>query len=150
VQEFGKIINKNKTEMSIEFQRSSICDKCGQCSINRAKDMIVKLENDQNILVGDYVLVEMPFKNIGLASIIVYVIPLILLLGSIMLGKPIGAWLNKNTDITGAVLALLALALYFMGVKLFEPMTKKKQRYKPYVIKVLNEEEVKEYEKCNK
>lgn len=149
MQELGKVINQNEKEISIEFQRSSMCDKCGQCGLHQAKNIVIQLKNDNNITIGDYVLVEMPLKNVGLASIIVYVVPLLLLLLSIIMGKPLGTMINKNGDITGAVLALMVLTIYFFGVKRFEPMIKKKQQYKPYIVKVLDEQEAKNFETCN-
>ena len=110
---FGQIISRNEqnSTVTIRFSRPEACGKCGACGGATHKGEVT-IPSDRQI--GEWVRVELPENRFLQATALVYIVPLLGLLGGLLCGWLIGAGSDLAT-ILGAVFGLsLALAMLYL------------------------------------
>lgn len=103
--EIGRIIKTEKGIATVRFARKGECDKCLICSV--AKDgahVDLDVDNSLDLNVGDYVKVEVYDKRVRRASVLIYLIPLIL----VALGAGLGSLASAAAAIIIGILGLVA------------------------------------------
>ena len=82
MRESGIITEIEEHTMMVEFERSSMCEKCGACE--RAHNaMRMEVERIGNASLGDRVEVDLPERTVVRAALVAYGIPLALLLAGL-------------------------------------------------------------------
>ena len=86
MRESGIITEIEEHTMMVEFERSSMCEKCGACE--RAHNaMRMEVERIGNASLGDRVEVDLPERTVVRAALVAYGIPLALLLAGLAAGS---------------------------------------------------------------
>lgn len=135
--EQGEVIEINKKNAIVSFERKTACDKCGMCAFNK-NDMKVKLtlRNNLNAKVGDIVEVSMGDRFVLISAVIVYIIPLILV------GAGIGIGIGCNlSELIQIVLAFTGFVLGFVISALIDKKLKKKTNFSPRITKIIEKKE---------
>lgn len=104
-------------QMIVEIARTSACASCdmnGTCGTNEESpknEFIVP--NHVSAKVGDLVSISIQHRQLYKSAFLVYILPLI-----IMLAGAIATKIVFSKDIYAAIISLVILALYFVGLKL--------------------------------
>ena len=90
MRESGIITEIEEHTMMVEFERSSMCEKCGACE--RAHNaMRMEVERIGNASLGDRVEVDLPERTVVRAALVAYGFPLALLLAGLAAGSALPA-----------------------------------------------------------
>ena len=131
MRESGIITEIEEHTMMVEFERSSMCEKCGACE--RAHNaMRMEVERIGNASLGDRVEVDLPERTVVRAALVAYGIPLALLL----VGLVAGSALPGNPDLYALALGLLLAAGAFLALHLTERRRRSSGRYAPKVVRI--------------
>ena len=126
----GEITDKRGGMLEVTFCRPEACAKCGACSGGRRQTVLwVKGEGD----VGDIAVVDMPEKTIRRASVLAYVMPLVLLLGGILAGT----LASGGNEIIGVIGGLAGLVAAVVVLKVTEKYRAGRKGWTPELIEVL-------------
>ena len=141
--EAGYVSKVEGQMVHLDFERSSMCDKCGACEMNE-HGMHLEVRNTVDAKVGDYLIVSLSGRKILTASLLVYGVPLIFLLLGLYLGSMLPALLRNtwNPDLCAAACGILSCALVFVILRLLEPHMARKGSFSPQILSVMTEEEV--------
>ena len=123
--------------MMVEFERSSMCEKCGACERAKAA-MRMEVERVGNAALGDRVEVALPERTVVRASLLAYGLPLALLLLGLALGArlPRALDLPGNADLYALALGLLLAGGAFLLLRLTERRRRSSGRYAPKVVRL--------------
>lgn len=115
----------------VEVQKSEGCSKCGACSAAKGGQMIGKALNLAGAEKGDLVFLELNGSILRAASV-VYLLPVALL----FLGYYAGATLLGWGESAGVAGAMLALAVSFFVVIIYDRRSKSAGRYQLMVKRI--------------
>lgn len=135
--ESGIIMQIKEHTMIVEFERSSMCEKCGACE--RAHNaMRMEVERIGNASLGDRVQVDLPERTVIRAAMTAYGLPLLALLAGLGLGAMLPGWLSLpgNPDLYSVGLGVLLAGGCFLALHLTEKKRKASGRYAPKVVKL--------------
>lgn len=125
----------------IKMQKHSACASCGKCaSSTDKKDIIVEVDNTLGAKVGDYVEVNMDSVNVIKAASIIYVIPLIALLGGTILSYKVLSYfdISFNIEIISGGIGVLLTILSYLAIKSRDFKFRESRNYIPIITKVIN------------
>ena len=137
MRESGIITEIEEHTMMVEFERSSMCEKCGACE--RAHNaMRMEVERIGNASLGDRVEVDLPERTVVRAALVAYGIPLALLLAGLAAGSALPGRLGLpgNPDLYALALGLLLAAGAFLALHLTERRRRSCGRYAPKVVQI--------------
>lgn len=124
----GVVQNIGIQTIEVVITSQSACSGChakGMCGMSEAKEKVVTAQRpDFDVKPGDKVLVVGTTGNALFSVVIVYVLPSVLILGSIFLLEKI-----ENSELTAAIGSLLLLVLYFFILYLFRNRISKKIKF---------------------
>lgn len=128
------VIKAHKNSAVIELVRRSECESCKACVFNKKNVLRMNAKTEVACKAGDRVLVEMPEKQVAGASFILFAVPLVLMLISVLItaDKP---WYAQILSICGALAIGLAVVI------LCNQMIKRKPSYLPTVKQIITENE---------
>ena len=129
----GKVVAANGGELEVCFERPEACAHCGQCGGQKEKTL-VKLPGD--VPVGRWIDVDMPEGQVLKASVLAYVLPLVMLLGGLALGS-----LLFSQEALWAVTGILCMGLAWLILRLIEKRMKKKDVWQPKIVNVYGDGE---------
>ena len=124
----------------IKMQKHSACASCGKCaSSTDKKDIIVEVDNTLGAKVGDYVEVNMDSVNVIKAASIIYIIPLIALLGGTILSYKILSFfdISFNIEIISGCMGVLLTILSYLAIKSRDFKFRQSRNYIPVITKVI-------------
>jgi len=116
--EEGVVIESAGATARVQMPRASYCQTCHRsgtiCDPFGSDRMVVDARNESGAKKGDVVQVEFLPVKVGVATAIVYAVPLLALL----IGAVLGNWLDPfgNNDASAAVFALVLLVLSVVAV----------------------------------
>ena len=125
----------------IKMQKHSACASCGKCaSSTDKKDIIVEVDNTLGAKVGDYVEVNMDSVNVIKAASIIYIIPLIALLGGTILSYKMLSFfdISFNIEIISGCIGVLLTILSYLAIKSRDFKFRQSRNYIPIITKVIN------------
>ena len=129
--EVGKVIKENKNFVTVRVNRKSSCDKCGLCAFKPGMPHVdLKLQNEQNCVVGDDVEIEISDKSVVKMAFLVYLVPLII--GG--LGFLI-AFLCKANEIWQFVVFIVATGLGFLPLFFIDKVFFLNKKAQPKIVK---------------
>ena len=129
------------TTAKIKMQKHSACAACGKCaSSTDKKDIIVEVDNTLGAKVGDYVEVNMDSVNVIKAASIIYIIPLIALLGGTILSYKVLSFfdISFNIEIISGGIGVLLTILSYLAIKSRDFKFRQSRNYIPIITKVIN------------
>lgn len=119
--------DKGKTAI-VEIKRTQKCDGCNACAFNKRDFVRIPAIKDIDCVEGDRVCVEMPEKEISIAPLFLFVIPIVLTLVAVILCKNLAIW--WQIPIIAGFLTAGLVILYTVD-KLF----RRKRKYMPVIRK---------------
>ena len=132
----GRVISSEKGQVEVCFERPEACARCGACA-GQKHHTLVKISG--NAPVGSQVDVEMPDQQVVKASLLGYVLPLMMLL----LGMALGTLLFNNEGMW-AILGLIFMGLSWLILRLTEKKMRKRAIWQPKILAIHEEAENKE------
>lgn len=134
--EKGLVIKADNNKITIRFATTEACQKCGACLIKDNQAILPDIDNNVKAKVGDSVLIENKPSNMVTAALIIYLIPVIFLIGGYFLSLLIVNYL-QIADKFAALGAIIAFALSFFLVSFIDKRLSKSSKFKPLAIKKL-------------
>ncbi|HHT06291.1 MAG TPA: SoxR reducing system RseC family protein [Hydrogenispora sp.] len=136
------VVDVNGDEVRLRYTRHSACRKCGACLVlgNSLSEQEIVLPKDQlDLAKGDRVAIGLKESSILKASFMVYALPLILFLLGYLGGAHLGSGFMGEAlaEAAGLLGGVLALALAYGGLYLYDRRLQKTERYQPYIARVL-------------
>lgn len=125
----------------IKMQKHSACASCGKCaSSTDKKDIIVEVDNTLGAKVGDYVEVNMDSINVIKAASIIYIIPLVALLGGTILSYKVLSYfdISFNIEIISGGIGVLLTILSYLAIKNRDFKFRESRNYIPIITKVID------------
>ena len=106
--EIGVVAALEAGQVTVHFQRSSACGKCGACGMlsDSSKTMVLTMEDPGGLAVGDRVRLIMVEKYFMMSTLLLYAVPL----AALVLGIGVGYALWGEAGQGAAGLLGLALA----------------------------------------
>ena len=142
MKEEARVANVNEDTAEIIITRHSACDKCekkcGLADSSHDTDQIkVEVNNPINAQKGDLVIVEMDNSNIRLASLLVYLIPII----GLFVGYFFFNYLGNLIDINQLELFGMAGSFIFFGfswylLRKIDNHYKRNNSFQPEIVKI--------------
>ena len=129
----GKVVSVQGEQLEVCFERPEACAHCGACT-GQKHHTLVSLRGDAPM--GSIVDVEMPDKQVLKASMLAYVVPLLLLL--------LGLWLGSllfRSELWGALCGILLMALSWVILRWTERRMQQKRIWQPHIVAVHEEGE---------
>ena len=136
------VVEVEAEEVRLRYTRHAACKDCGACLVfgkGPGEEEIVLPKNHLEVRKGDRVVVGMPSTSLLKASVLVYLLPLLLFLFGYLVGAKTSAALfdAAGAEAGGMVGGTLALVLTYFGLHFYDRRLKKSARYQPQVIRVL-------------
>ena len=129
------------TTAKIKMQKHSACAACGKCaSSTDKKDIIVEVDNNIGAKVGDYVEVNMDSVNVIKAAAIVYIVPLIALLGGTIISYAILNFIDigMNKEVLSGFIGIVLTIISYLLIKSKDRKFRESRNYIPIITKVIN------------
>ena len=127
MRETGIVVETKGDSVAVQFNRTSMCAKCGACGIVKGQNsVVVSTKNTLGAKEGERVELEFAAKNALTSSLIAYMFPLALLLLGVWAGYAIPQSFFEVKDAFAAVLGILFAAVAFVVLKLLNPVFQRK------------------------
>ena len=117
---------------------------CGQCTaksfcgmFGSGEGMLAEALNPIGAKAGDTVKIGVPTGTVAKASMIVYAIPTIGIVGGAALGYYIGKSYGLDVNLSTLIGSLAGIALSMISVRLLSNILCKKSSYQPEIIKII-------------
>lgn len=134
----AEVVSAEGKSARVRFVRTGMCGSCGLCGMKKGEsEIIIDAGNDIGAAAGDTVEVSLPSSSMLSASVIAYVVPLLLLAAGVFLGYILGPGIGLAADVTGAVLGLVLAAAGFAVLHFLEPRIRRSGRYRPNITKIV-------------
>jgi len=143
VEELARVIENRGDNVLVRVIRNSACSKCdkdcGMSDTSHESDEIdVEIANSMGAEKGNFVKIEMGEKSIVLASLIIYLFPLIALIGGYFLGNSIISLLGyTTTEVSGIISSISFFALAFILIRMFNFKLQMMKIFQPEIVEVL-------------
>ena len=129
----GKVVAAHGGELEVCFERPEACAHCGACG-GQKEETLVKIPGD--VPVGRWIDVDMPEGQVLKASLLAYVIPLLMLLLGLALGE-----LLFQTETWAALLGILCMGASWFVLRLIDRRMRARAGWHPQIVAVHPEEE---------
>ena len=127
--------------------RQTMCSQCmarGYCEmLGGGKEMLSETINPIGAKVGDMVRIGIPAGIVTKASMVVYMIPAIGLVGGAALGNYFGKLYGTDLNLSTLIGSLAGIGVSMIFVRLLSNTLSKKPSYQPEIIKIINPDESK-------
>ncbi len=127
----GRVISSEKGQVEVCFERPEACAHCGACAGQKHHTQ-VKIPGEAP--VGSQVDVEMPDQQVVKASLLGYVLPLLMLL----LGMAIGSLFFDNEGMW-ALLGLIFMGISWLILRLAEKKMRRRAIWQPKILAIHEE-----------
>lgn len=102
-------------------------------------EMVLTIPNRLKGKPGDLVELDLESATILKASAIAYLFPLAALLVGVILGYMLAYRVNGNAELFGAVGGILMASLAFLGIRMMEPIFKRRRKYSPQMVSIIKQ-----------
>lgn len=141
MEEVGVVIKTEGIMARVRVQKSGACEACAAAGTCKPSEETAELEvfNPLRAKAGQTVKLVLKPQLYLKASIIVYGLPVIALIGGAILGKNIGELYFKgiDSDLLAAAFGFGALIISFMVIKLWSNKIEKKEEYRPVIEEII-------------
>jgi len=140
--ENGVVRTVEKRNVLVEIEPGAGCGSCeakGACMMGTSgKSRTIWIENSLHADVGDRVSFKIEEKGVVLASIILYIFPVIMLVAGLVIGGRYSHLFGIDSDLASGVSGACGLAAAFIIIKIFSPRIKEKKAFLPILLDKLN------------
>jgi sigma-E factor negative regulatory protein RseC len=122
--------------------RHTMCGHCvakGYCHmLGGGKDMLSEARNPIGAQPGDMVMLGIPEGTVTKASLVIYMVPAVGLVGGATLGYCIAQLYSLDVNLSTLIGSLAGLGLAMIAVRLLSNTLSKKPSYQPEIIEIVN------------
>lgn len=140
--EEGMVKDVRDKKALVITDRQTMCGQCGArgyCQmLGGGKEMLSEALNPVGAKIGDMVKIGIPKGTVTKASLVVYMIPTIGIVGGAALGYYIGKLYSLNLDLSTLIGSLVGIGLSMIFVRLLSNTLSKRPFYQPEIIKIIN------------
>lgn len=129
----GRVVEAMDGQIEVCFNRPEACDHCGGCAGQKHKTL-VSIQGDAPL--GSLVDVEMPARQVFKASVLAYVVPMVLLFAGLALGMAV-----FQNELISAVVGIVCMGLSWGILHMTEKYLQKKRNWQPHIVAVHKEGE---------
>lgn len=138
MEEIGKVIKTDKNFATVKIDLPSNCESCefsNFCRIDKnAREIICR--NDKGAKTGDIVKIGTTKRNFYIATILNFILPLLLLIGGVIIGKIL--W---QSDLAGFLSGMFLMVFYFLVFLFIDKYLLKRGRLVPEIIDIKGKQE---------
>lgn len=120
MREEGVVVDASGTLARVAVETGEHCSHCNLCAVGEDGQRLIEAENTVNASVKDRVSIEVTPGQIVKTSLIVYVVPLLALIGGVIAGNLLSPILGADENLLGIVLGFAALAVGLLLVKVYD------------------------------
>ncbi|MBQ9735038.1 MAG: SoxR reducing system RseC family protein [Clostridia bacterium] len=136
MRELGVITEVTDGSAKVSVDKKTECDKCGMCLFPKGASKIeFDAKNSVGGLVGDTVEIETERDGKLLGAILVFLVPLILIGLSALIG-----YLIINSELSVLIMSLCLIVAWFAVLSLIDKKLKKTVSFSPVIIRIIKEE----------
>jgi sigma-E factor negative regulatory protein RseC len=137
--ETGIITRVEAENAWVKTTKSKSCEGCsskGSCS-TAGNDMIVEALNKADAKIGDLVTLQIESSALYKATFLLYILPIIGLLGGSFLGQYFAEMYGWNLSATAAIFGFALFVLIIAFVRYKGNQMGEKQAYRPKIVRVV-------------
>ncbi|MBR1586534.1 MAG: SoxR reducing system RseC family protein [Clostridia bacterium] len=123
----GKVVSAAHGKLEVCFQRPEACAHCQACG--EVHESLVTIPGQAP--VGSWIDVDMPEQQVLKASMLAYVIPLLMLLGGIVLGMAL-----FSQEALAAVTGIVCMGLSWFVLRLIDSRMRHQDIWQPRILAV--------------
>jgi sigma-E factor negative regulatory protein RseC len=144
-EEHGVVKEIRGNKALVLTDRQSMCGECvarGYCHmLGGGKEMLAEAINSVGAKAGDFVKIGIPEGTITKASMVVYMVPALGLVGGATLGYYFARPLGFDVNLLTLVGSIIGLGIAFTAARLLSNTLSKKPSYRPEIIKIITPED---------
>ncbi len=150
MEQYGEVFEVMKDRAKIKVRRHSSCKSCGHCGFVSGKDnrdVLLEVLNPIGAKVGEIVRISVETKKVLLASLLVYIAPVIALVAVMYISQlaAISMGYEDIFEVIGIVAGLGAMAVVFIILKLLDRRFSESQEFKPVISEIIPEGEYEDF-----
>lgn len=139
MEEEAVVISVSGQHAKVKLQRSTSCDSCGSkasCATASGEEKVVDVLNEAGAIPGQRVIIAVNPGVLLKASLTVYLLPLIALIGGAILGSNLAVQMGaaNQADAWAAGFGFGLMVLVFVGQKLWNRMLSSNSQYTPRIV----------------
>ena len=145
-EEHGVVKEIQGSKALVLTDRQSMCGECvarGCCHmLGGGKEMLAEAINSVGAKAGDFVKIGIPEGTVTKASMVVYMVPALGLVGGATLGYYIARAFRFDTNPLTLLGSIVGLGVAFIAVMLLSNTLGKKPSYRPEIIKIITPDDL--------
>ena len=145
-EEHGVVKEIQGSKALVLTDRQSTCGECvarGGCHmLGGGKEMLAEAINSVGAKAGDFVIIGIPEGTVTKASMVVYMVPALGLVGGATLGYYIARSFRFDVNPLTLVGSVIGLGVAFIAVRLLSNTLSKKPTYRPEIIKIITPDDL--------
>jgi sigma-E factor negative regulatory protein RseC len=145
-EEHGVVKEIHGSKALVLTDRQSMCGECvarGCCHmLGGGKEMLAEAINSVGAKTGDFVKIGIPEGIVTKASIVVYMVPSLGLVGGATLGYCIARPIGFDINLLTLVGSIIGLGIAFTAVRLLSNTLSKRPSYRPEIIEIITPEKL--------
>lgn len=134
---YGEVVAlRERGRAVVRTRRHSSCSKCGACGLSgELPDLEVETLNLINAQPGDIVIVSMESRNVLEAALLVYMVPLLVFIGGMLLGRYAGARLfpELRSEWLSVAVGVLLMAVSYFLLSSYDRRASRQGKYMPHI-----------------
>ena len=137
--ELGLVVGLKEELAVVNIKRKSACGSCKACEMGRSNisELNVEVKNSLGAAVGDHVKIQMQTPDILKAAFLVYMIPLLALLGGVTLTYLIQRAQNISNEPMMIVVGVVLMLFSFLYVRKKDKQLKETEAFEPIMTEVI-------------
>jgi sigma-E factor negative regulatory protein RseC len=140
-EEHGVVKEIQGSKALVLTDRQSMCGECvarGCCHmLGGGKEMLAEAINSVGAKAGDFVRIGIPEGTVTKASMVVYMVPALGLVGGATLGYYIAGPIGLDINLLTLLGSIVGLGLAFIAVRLLSNALGRKPSYRPEIIAII-------------
>ena len=137
MKDVGLVVKDEGKFVSVKVDKKDECSKCGMCLFPKGASSIeIKSKNQVGARVGDVVMIERENDGKLLGAILVFLIPLILIGISVLVG-----YILLNSQLWSLAIAVLSIICWFAVLALIDKKIKNKINPLANIVEILVKDE---------
>ena len=136
MRETGLVVKTEKNIAKVKVDKKDECSKCGMCLFPQGANSIEFIaDNKMGAKVGDNVVIERKTDAKFLGAVLVFLIPLILIGVSAILG-----FLIIKSDLSVLILSVTLIILWYVILSKIDKKLKKASSFRAIVVEIVKEQ----------
>jgi sigma-E factor negative regulatory protein RseC len=136
MEEEGVVVEEVGETVRVEVLRKGWCGGCRLCSIGALGKRVTEAENPIGAKKGQRVMIEVPSTGLLVAAFILYILPVIFLVGGFIIGR----WVSHVIGFAGEGLSIMVgMALFifsFLFIYSYNRWAERTKGFRPKIISI--------------